>query len=69
MPNAPASVETRNAISDLLERMGSQPAADCLGVSRETLFRLIAGVPVRAGTHALLRERLAALVLPSTNAA
>jgi hypothetical protein len=39
-------------------RLGGTRASKALRISRETLARVLAGLPVRPGTLALLREEL-----------
>jgi ABC-type thiamin/hydroxymethylpyrimidine transport system permease subunit len=51
----------RAAVSALAHALGERAAMNRLALGRLTLARLIAGLPVRAGTLALVRERLAAL--------
>ncbi len=50
--------ELQTAVADLLARVGIQRTARTLGVSREALARVAAGVTVRPGTLALIRQRL-----------
>lgn len=40
---------------------GTLPTAALLGVNRESVIRLLAGLPVRAGTLALVRQNLGLL--------
>jgi hypothetical protein len=49
----------RQAVVRLEHERGSTAAARELGISRESLARIVAGLGVRAGTIALVRERLA----------
>lgn len=67
----PADLSTRARA--LAERHGTARAAKALGISSESLARLCAGLGVRPGTVALVRERiaeaLAALEAPPLSAA
>lgn len=44
----------------LLRSQGESTTAARLGIARQTLGRLLAGLPVQRGTLALVRERLTA---------
>lgn len=46
------------AIRRSLAVRGVLPTAALLGTNRESLLRLLAGLPVRAGTLALIRQNL-----------
>ena len=46
------------ALRATVATLGTLPAAARLGVNRESLLRLLAGLPVRAGTLALIRQNL-----------
>jgi hypothetical protein len=54
---APLDVQQR--ISALLQALGPQRAAAMLRLRREQLISVAAGVPVLAGTIALVQQRLA----------
>jgi hypothetical protein len=54
---APPDVQSR--ISQLLKSLGPQEAAARLRVRKEQLISVAAGVPVLAGTIALIQQRLA----------
>jgi hypothetical protein len=56
----PVPEELRAQVAALVQAIGEGAALERLGVSRTTLPRLAAGFTVRAGTLALVRERLAA---------
>ena len=56
-----ASAELRNAVSQLFKRLGVTKTIEVLGVSREAASRLVADLPVRPGTIALVEARVAAL--------
>lgn len=56
MPIAPESLRKR--VDLLLNVAGTPEAVKKLGVSREALARLAAGLPVRAGTIALVEKAL-----------
>jgi hypothetical protein len=58
---APPPAEVREAARELVNRCGATRAATKLGMSRDAVLALAAGVAVQAGTVALARERLAAL--------
>jgi len=49
---------TRDRIRLLLATTPERRVTALLGISRQTLGRLLAGLPVLAGTIALVRERL-----------
>jgi hypothetical protein len=53
----PAELTTK--ISALLTQLGPRAASRRLGVHREQLISVAAGVPVLAGTIALIQQRLA----------
>jgi hypothetical protein len=55
-----ASDEIVSRVALQARRLGDSRAARELGVGREALARVIAGLPVRAGTLAMIRERLGA---------
>jgi hypothetical protein len=50
-------------------RVGTARASKVLGLGRESVARIVAGLPVRAGTLALLRERLATIDADPTRGA
>lgn len=54
-----ASEPVRRAVRQLIDAVGTAKAAKTLGLGRETLARVVAGLVVRRGTLSLLRERLA----------
>lgn len=54
----PASDDIRASAQGLVDRLGDREAARVLGVTRATLARALAGLPMLEATHALLRERL-----------
>jgi hypothetical protein len=56
-----ASSEFAARINLLCVKRGVERAAADLGIAREAIVRIVARLPVRAGTLALARERLAAL--------
>jgi hypothetical protein len=49
----------RERAAQRIAEVGLATAADELGVGRESLLRLIAGVAIQRGTLALIREQLA----------
>lgn len=53
--------DLRAQIGAIVQRLGERAAMTKLGYSRIVFARLLAGLPVRAGTIVLLRERLAAM--------
>ncbi|HMR10601.1 MAG TPA: hypothetical protein PKA88_32710 [Polyangiaceae bacterium] len=57
----PPPGEVREAVRELVERCGQTPAAKKLGLSRDAVVALTAGIPGLAGTLALARQGLAAL--------
>jgi len=59
-PNAnkpTAEAALRGRVEGAARRAGVARTAAALGVSRESLLGVVAGMPVRAGTLALIRER------------
>jgi hypothetical protein len=61
MTNAKSVKPTRDEqrkVAELIEAKGVVEAAEKVGCARETLMRVAAGLSVRAGTMALVRERL-----------
>ena len=48
-------------VSDHVGKVGIKQATTDLGVSRETVLRVMTGVPVRAGSLALVELRAASL--------
>lgn len=48
-------VDYRDQVLDLAHRIGERGAARVLGINRQTLTRIIANLPLRAGTVALVR--------------
>lgn len=55
---APLPDPLRRRIAALIERDGERLTVRRLGVSRLSLARAVAGLPLYPGTHALLRQRL-----------
>jgi predicted RNA-binding protein YlqC (UPF0109 family) len=55
-----SSAEERRALHVLLERLGERTLIMELAISRQSLGRVLAGLPVRRGTLALVRAGLAA---------
>lgn len=51
-------VSDRERVRELIAALGERDAYRSLLVSRETLARVVAGLAVRRGTAALIRERL-----------
>ena len=60
-PTAGELSALQGRVSQLIKRKGTVGAATALGVSREALVRVAAGLSVRAGTIALIRQSLAQL--------
>jgi len=54
----PVSKPDRDQITALIRDNGEPATIARLGISRQTLYRVVAGLPVYPGTHALIRERL-----------
>jgi hypothetical protein len=52
-------LEVQQRIAELLKELGPRRAAEKLRVRREQLISVAAGVPVLAGTIALVQQRLA----------
>jgi hypothetical protein len=55
----PATVELRSALAAMLRQQGETSLVKELGLSRQTIARIMGGLPVRRGTIALLRVGLA----------
>jgi len=56
---APLPNPLRQRIAALIARDGERTTRARLGgIARQTIARAIAGLPIAAGTHALLRQRL-----------
>jgi hypothetical protein len=56
--DSPAPELHREQVRRLVDEHGEQEAADRLHVTRFTVGRLLAGLPLRESTRALIRERL-----------
>jgi hypothetical protein len=54
-----APADLRVWLAQLVERDGTAATAKKIGISREAVARIIAGLGVRLGTIALLREKAA----------
>lgn len=50
----PVPDQLRAWARDIYDRQGARAAAQLLGLSRHTLASVLAGLPVTAGTHALV---------------
>ena len=50
--------DLRDALRALVSSIGEQPTLDRLSISRPTFGRVMAGLPVRVGTLAHIREQL-----------
>ena len=61
MTFAPASADIIEAVAALVRERGEPEAIRLLTLSRLTIARVLGGLRVRAGTLALVRERLAAV--------
>jgi hypothetical protein len=48
----------RDRIRELIAREGERGATAHLRISRQTLARALAGLPIQTGTEALIRQRL-----------
>lgn len=57
-PGPTAPLELRNQVTALVREAGEAATVRHLGISRLALARVVAGLPVRAGTIALVREAL-----------
>ena len=57
----PVKPGDRKRLNDMLSRHGEAKTREMLGLSRHTLARIAAGLPVYPGTAALIRERLQAI--------
>lgn len=55
-----ANTEIIQSVRDLVETRGVSGAAEALDVSHGTVARVLASLPVSAGTLALIKERLGA---------
>jgi hypothetical protein len=58
---APAPSEDRQRITTIILEHTEAGAARLLGINKVTLARILSGLPIRAGTLALARARLAAV--------
>jgi hypothetical protein len=58
----PVPEDLRAAVFAVVQAIGERAAMAKLGVGRGPLARLVAGLTVRAGTLALVREHLAATI-------
>lgn len=59
--------DLRDALRALVSSIGEQPTLDRLSISRPTFGRVMAGLPVRVGTIAHVREQLQATAPKETN--
>lgn len=55
---APLPEYLRSRLAAIVSRDGEHRAVALLGVPRSTLARALAGLPLLAGSHALIRARL-----------
>ena len=53
--------ELKDAVRALIDKLGESEARKKLGLSRESIMRILAGYSVHQGTLALIRERLQAV--------
>lgn len=51
----------QQSVREVVDKSGLASAAKSLGVSREAITRVLADLPVRAGTAALIEQNLKAL--------
>jgi hypothetical protein len=63
-----ASDDLRQRVATLLERLGPRHLARRIGVSRDAVLGVAAGMSALPGTLALLRERLPQLEAPTPGA-
>ena len=63
MSNAaqPLAIEHREAVLNLVARIGERAAVEHLQISSISLGHVIGGLPIQRGTVALIRERVAAI--------
>jgi hypothetical protein len=61
MAPAPAPDPIRRRVRELHRTVGERHTLARLGISRPTLYRLLASLPITAGSMALVRQRLDAL--------
>ncbi len=61
MVGAPIPESFRQTIRELVERDGERLATAKLRLTRTSLARALAGLPVYAGTHALIWQQVEAL--------
>ncbi len=54
----PASIEDRKRLREIVEQHGEAQAVALTGIPRTTLDRVLAALPVRAGTQIVLRQAL-----------
>lgn len=52
----PANGEMRDRVRSIVAQLGDKRAAREIGIGRATLSRVLAELPVSAGTFALMRE-------------
>lgn len=57
-PSPPAPVDVQKRVSELVGRIGIVKAAHALGIGREAVTRIVAGLGVRAGTVAQVEQTL-----------
>lgn len=58
MRSTPLPEPIRSRLRSVVDLHGEIGAAERLGIHRQTVLRAIAGRPILAGTHALIRARL-----------
>lgn len=56
--DAPLASQLRRALAKLVEESGERKVAERLRTDRKTVARCLAGLPVRAGTRALVELAL-----------
>jgi hypothetical protein len=57
----PTTADRRSQLTALVRERGEVGAAIALHISRQTLARAIAGLPIQRGSHALIALRLVEL--------
>ncbi len=61
MSATPIPDPLRRRVAALVASVGERRTSARLGISRHTLARVVGGLSVYAGTHAIIRQRLDAL--------
>lgn len=57
-PHAPSNEDMRSVVSDGVKRLGLREAASRLGLTTETVARVLGGLDIRNGSRALMVANL-----------